>query len=202
MTACVSVSVGGGFEMGQVGMKAFGVGRGVFSVVFLMAMLAITPAIAQDNYEAGKTPAQMFATDCALCHKGPAGLSKAPGYFGLESFLREHYTASREAAAKIAAYLRSVDVAQPPRAAGKRRGGEARTKSAKPESKSGGKPGEEKSGGAEPKTEAKTESSAAEKPAEAKPAEPKPAESKPAESKPAEPPASASTPAGRSDKSE
>src|SRR5689334_1493994 len=143
-------------------MKAVGVGRGVFSVILL---LAIAPAIAQDNYEAGKTPAQMFATDCALCHKSPAGLSKAPGYFGLESFLREHYTASRQAAAKIAAYLRSVDVAQPPRAAGKRRGGETRAKSAKPESKSGGKPGEEKSGGAESKTVPQADNkAAAEKP--------------------------------------
>lgn len=178
-------------------MRAVGIGQGVFSVILMLAMLAITPAIAQDNYEAGKTPAQMFATDCALCHKSPAGLSKAPGYFGLESFLREHYTASRQAAAKIAAYLRSVDVAQPPRAAGKRRGGEARSKSAKPESKPGGKPGEEKSGGAESKPEAKTESKAAEKPAEAKPAE-----SKPAESKPAETPASTSPPAAAPDKSE
>lgn len=166
-------------------------------VVGLLALLAIAPAIAQDNYEAGKTPAQMFATDCAICHKNPAGLSKAPGYFGLESFLREHYTASREAAAKIAGYLRSVDVAQPPRAAGKRRGGEGRTKSAKPESKSGAKPGEEKSGGSESKSEVKTDTKAAEKPAESKPAE-----SKPAESKAAEPPASASAPAAKPDKPE
>jgi hypothetical protein len=178
-------------------MKAVGVGRAVFSVILLLAMLAITPAIAQDNYEAGKTPAQMFATDCALCHKSPAGLSKAPGYLGLESFLREHYTASRQAAAKIAAYLRSVDVAQPPRAAGKRRGGEARTKSAKPESKSGGKLGEEKSGGAESKADAKTDTKAAEKPPEAKPAEPKPAESMPTETPP-----STSPPAAAPDKSQ
>lgn len=180
-------------------MKTAGVGQGVFFVVSLLALLAITPAIAQDNYEAGKTPAQMFATDCALCHKSPAGLAKAPGYFGLESFLREHYTASRAAAAKIAAYLRSVDAAQPPRAAGKRRGGEGRTKSAKPtEPKSGAKTGEEKSGGPDSKSDAKTDTKAAAE----KPADPKPAESKPAESKPADPPASASTPAAKPDKSE
>jgi len=185
-------------------MKALGVGRGVFSVVLLLAMPAITPAIAQDNYEAGKTPAQMFATDCALCHKSPAGLSKAPGYFGLESFLREHYTASREAAAKIGAYLRSVDAAQPPaRAAGKRRGGEGRTKSAKPtESKSGAKAGEEKSSGSESKSDVKTDTKAAEKPADPKPAEAKPAESKPVESKPAEAPAASGAPAAKPDKSE
>lgn len=179
-------------------MKTAGVGRRVYLIVGLLAMLSITPAIAQDNYEAGKTPAQMFATDCTLCHKSPAGLSKAPGYFGLESFLREHYTASREAAAKIAAYLRSVDAAQPPRAAGKRRGGEGRTKSAKPsESKPGGKTREEKSGAADAKPDVKTDTKAAVE----KPAEPKPAESKPADSKPAESPANSNPPA-KPDKSE
>jgi hypothetical protein len=143
----------------------------------------------------------MFATDCAICHKNAVGLSRAPGYFGLESFLREHYTASREAAAKIAAYLRSVDAAQPPRAAGKRRGTEARTKPAKPESKPGAKPAEEKSGGS--KTDVKTDAKAeADKPAETKPAESKPPENKPPETTPAEAPANASTPAANSDKSD
>jgi hypothetical protein len=180
-------------------MKAAGVGRGVFLIVGLLAVLLVTPAIAQDNYEAGKTPAQMFATDCALCHKSPAGLSKASSMFGVESFLREHYTASREAAAKIAAYLRSVDVAQPPRAAGKQRGGEARKKSAKPgESKSGGNAGDEKSGGSKSKADLKTDTKAdADKPADTKPPEAKPAEAKPAEA-----PASSSPPAAKPDKSE
>lgn len=175
-------------------MKTAGVGRGVFLIIGLLAVLAIAPAIAQDNYEAGKTPAQMFTTDCALCHKSPSGLSKAGGMFGLESFLREHYTASRDAAAKIAAYLRSVDAAQPPRAAGKRRTGEGRAKSAKPsEPKSGAKAGEEKPADSGSKSDVKADTKAAAE---------KPTESKPSESKPAEPPASSSPPAAKPDKSE
>jgi hypothetical protein len=189
----------GDFSHGTGGMKTAGVGRGISLLGGLAAMLVITPAIAQDNYEAGKTPAQMFATDCAICHKNAAGLSKAGGMFGLESFLREHYTASRDAAAKIAGYLRSVDAAQPPRAVGKRREGEGRTKSAKPgEPKSGGK-----SGGSESKSGVKSDTkTTAEKPAEPKPVESKPAESKPAEIKPAETPASTSPPAAKPDKPE
>ena len=192
-------SPGRRFSNGTGGMKTASVGQSSFLIVGLAAMLVMTPAIAQDNYEAGKTPAQMFATDCGLCHKSPVGLSKAGGMFGLDSFLREHYTASRQAATAIASYLRSVDAAQPPRAAGKRRGGEARTKSAKPsEPKSGGK-----SGRSESKTDVKSDTkTTAEKPAETKAVEPKPTESKPVESKPAEPPANTSPPAAKPEKSE
>lgn len=136
-------------------------------------------AMAQDNFDAGKKPAELFANDCSACHKSPAGLSKAPGLFGLESFLREHYTASRQAAAAIAGYLQAVDAAQPPpRAPAKRRKSEPRSKSAdKParqeEKKEEKKPAEAKP--AEPKSEAKAASE--------KPPEPKASDSKPAEDK-------------------
>ena len=69
----------------------------------ILAALAAGPAWAQDNFDAGKTPAQLYAADCAICHKTPHGLGKN----GSESFLREHYTASREAARAIASYLRA-----------------------------------------------------------------------------------------------
>ena len=61
------------------------------------------PASAQENIDAGKTPAQLYSQDCAICHKSPSGMARAGGLFGLENFLREHYTASRETAAAIAA---------------------------------------------------------------------------------------------------
>jgi len=60
-----------------------------------------------ENFSA-KPPAQLFASDCtgAGCHKGPQGLGKkANGIGGLASFLREHYTNSRESAAALANYL-------------------------------------------------------------------------------------------------
>jgi hypothetical protein len=59
-----------------------------------------------ENFSA-KPPAQLFASDCtgSGCHRGPQGLAKDRGQFGLASFLREHYTNSRESAAALAAYL-------------------------------------------------------------------------------------------------
>ena len=44
----------------------------------------------------------------AGCHKGPQGLGKKPGPVGLTSFLREHYTNSRQSAAALAEYLSKI----------------------------------------------------------------------------------------------
>ena len=62
-----------------------------------------------ENFSAKPAP-QLFASDCtgAGCHKGPQGLAKDRGQSGLASFLREHYTNSRESAASLAAYLVGV----------------------------------------------------------------------------------------------
>ena len=62
-----------------------------------------------ENFSA-KPAAQLFASDCtgAGCHRGPQGLAKDRSQGGLASFLREHYTNSRESAAALAGYLASV----------------------------------------------------------------------------------------------
>jgi hypothetical protein len=54
-----------------------------------------------------KHPAQLFATDCtgAGCHRSPQGLAKGQQASSLTSFLREHYTNSRDSAASLAGYL-------------------------------------------------------------------------------------------------
>src|ERR671919_585934 len=72
------------------------------------------PAAAQgtsrgENFSA-KPPAQLFASDCtgAGCHKGPQGLGRGQFPGSLASFLREHYTNSRESAAALAGYLSSI----------------------------------------------------------------------------------------------
>jgi hypothetical protein len=141
------------------------------------------PLRAQENLDFGKSPAQLFASDCAICHKSPQGLAaKGGGMLGLENFLREHYTASRESASAIAKYLQAVGggpAAAPGRAGKRPPKGDDKAKGAekKPDA---AKPGEAKPGAAAPKA-------AEPKPAEPKPSEPKAAEPKPAESKPAEP---------------
>jgi len=97
------------------------------AVLLLGGVLALCakPVWAQENFDLGKTPAELYAADCAVCHKSPQGLAKS----GTEAFLREHYTASREAAAAIVGYLRQVGggelparVAQPAESAGKQAG--------------------------------------------------------------------------------
>lgn len=62
-----------------------------------------------ENFSAKPAP-QLFASDCtgSGCHRGPQGLAKDRGQSSLASFLREHYTNSRESAAALAAYLVSV----------------------------------------------------------------------------------------------
>jgi hypothetical protein len=70
----------------------------------------VNSAAAQETLGRNKSPAQTFASDCAVCHKSPRGLAKsAGGLFGVEGFLREHYTSSRESATALANYLRSQD---------------------------------------------------------------------------------------------
>ena len=183
--------------------------RGILFAGGILAAIGAIPVRGQENLDAGKTPAQLYASDCAICHKTPNGLSKGGGIFGLSGFLREHYTSSRESAAAIAAYVQSVDKGPPPPAKkpGKRsakgddkgKPGEVRKQDSKPgEAKSGSKPeantepapkpkSDEKSGEAKPATEN------APKPGEAKTEEPK-AESKPAAPKAEDkPPADASS---------
>jgi hypothetical protein len=65
------------------------------------------PAAAQpEDLSRGKTPAQLFASDCADCHRNPQGLAKTD-VRSLTGFLRVHYTSGRESAAALAEYLLS-----------------------------------------------------------------------------------------------
>jgi hypothetical protein len=80
-------------------------GRTFVAVVVVGAVLGIGPAFAQEDLNRGKTPAQLFASDCSDCHKNPRALGKRENAGALADFLRVHYTASRESAAAIAGYL-------------------------------------------------------------------------------------------------
>jgi mono/diheme cytochrome c family protein len=71
----------------------------------LLLGLAPAMAYAQTNIDQGKTPAQMYASDCAVCHKTSRGLANGRNSILLAGFLREHYTSSQQAAASMAAYV-------------------------------------------------------------------------------------------------
>ena len=70
----------------------------------LAATVLAGPAAAQD-YDAGKTGPQLFASDCTACHRSPGGLAKGRDKGSLTSFLREHYTTKQESAQLLAAFL-------------------------------------------------------------------------------------------------
>ena len=140
-----------------------------FKIGFGVALVfAIIPAIAraQVNIDQGKPAADIFQNDCATCHKTARGLADGKNSLMLSSFLREHYTASRDQAAALAAYVLGA-------------GGSAPAPAQKPGQEHAKATGEEPKS-AEPKTvEPKT--------VEPKIAEPKIAEPKIAEPKIAEP---------------
>jgi len=76
-------------------------------VTSAIAFWAMLPALAraQTNIDQGKPPSEIFANDCAVCHKTTRGLANGKNSLVLQGFLREHYTASREQAAALAAYV-------------------------------------------------------------------------------------------------
>jgi hypothetical protein len=72
----------------------------------VLASAAVAPlAHAQVNIDQGKSPAEIFSNDCATCHKSTRGLAAGKNSLMLSGFLREHYTASRDEASALAAYV-------------------------------------------------------------------------------------------------
>jgi hypothetical protein len=152
-------------------------------IVAVLVMVATVPAGAQENLDSGKSAAQLFASDCAICHKTPQSLKHA-GAPNLVEFLRQHYAASRESATAIAAYL-GKGLAAPARAAkpsAKGDGAKASEKKPAAAKPSVAKSRDAKSGGAksgEPKAsepKASEPNSSEPKAGDAKPSEPKPAD--------------------------
>jgi mono/diheme cytochrome c family protein len=85
--------------------RRFAPSIGLLAALVPAMVLVSAGARAQTNIDEGKSPAQIFASDCAVCHKTPKGLGNGKNSLTLAAFLREHYTASREQAAALAAYV-------------------------------------------------------------------------------------------------
>jgi hypothetical protein len=82
--------------------------RLIFGFSLALGALGAGTALAQD-YSAGKTPAQLFQSDCSTCHKSPQGLAKGQDVRSLTTFLKEHYTTKDESAVALASYLGAND---------------------------------------------------------------------------------------------
>jgi organic hydroperoxide reductase OsmC/OhrA len=55
-------------------------------------------APASTDYSAGKTPEQLFDSDCSGCHHLPYRLAHGRNERSLTNFLREHYTTNARSA--------------------------------------------------------------------------------------------------------
>lgn len=75
------------------------------TVTLLIGCLTAVAVHAQENLEAGKTPAQIFSGTCNACHKSPRGLLKSVPPSSLPGFLRQHYTTSIDMASVLSSYL-------------------------------------------------------------------------------------------------
>jgi len=87
-------------------------GRSLLALAAL-AMLAASPAPAQENLDAGKPAPKLFAEGCAACHRGARGLAKDRFTLTLYLFLQKHYASNSQSAWALASYLESVDSAKP-----------------------------------------------------------------------------------------
>jgi hypothetical protein len=80
--------------------------RGTMIVLGTLAVVAVRPMpVNAEDFDAGKSAPQLFASNCSSCHRTPYGLAKRMNNWSLDSFLREHYTASRASADTLSAYL-------------------------------------------------------------------------------------------------
>lgn len=101
------------------------------AAVMLFIVLAALPAEAQ-NLEAGKTPSQIFANTCAVCHRSSRGLLKTVTARSLPGFLRQHYTTSSDMASALSAYVVSNGAADSRLGGGLTKQGKESTSEPKP----------------------------------------------------------------------
>jgi hypothetical protein len=74
-------------------------------LVGLAAPFSLIAPVSAQNLEAGKSPAQLFAGNCSVCHKSARGLLKTVPPGQLPSFLRQHYTTSADMAKIMSSYV-------------------------------------------------------------------------------------------------
>jgi mono/diheme cytochrome c family protein len=81
--------------------------KAISSFVLGLAISCASAAATAQDLTAGKTPAQLFRSDCAECHRSPGSVAGTRDVHELAAFLREHYTSKSETAGALAAYVSS-----------------------------------------------------------------------------------------------
>jgi hypothetical protein len=79
--------------------------RSVALATGLLVVLAPSLAHAQVNIDQDKSPASIYESDCAVCHKSVRGLANGRAHGALADFLAEHYTSNQQEATALAAYV-------------------------------------------------------------------------------------------------
>jgi mono/diheme cytochrome c family protein len=83
-------------------------------LLLLAVILLPGVATAQVDYSKGKTPEQLFNSDCSACHASPQVVGRGRDVRALTAFLGQHYTTKTQWAALIANYLvRARDLPPP-----------------------------------------------------------------------------------------
>lgn len=77
------------------------------SVLIIVAVIGFrSPLSARaEDFDAGKSAQQLFASNCSSCHHTAHGLARRMNSWSLNAFLREHYTATRASADTLSTYL-------------------------------------------------------------------------------------------------
>ena len=87
--------------------------RNIWLAMTCLALCVTSSVGAQENLKQGK---MLYSSECEQCHKLPQNVTTFHGGINLETFLGEqHYAATTETAAAIAAYLRRVEKLPLPR---------------------------------------------------------------------------------------
>jgi hypothetical protein len=107
----VSMLVGRERVQGVSVLRGFGPVFGIASLA--VAIIAAEPTRGQTNIDQGKPASELFANYCAVCHKSTRGLANGRNGLTLSLFLREHYAASSQQAAALAAYVISAGGSAP-----------------------------------------------------------------------------------------
>jgi hypothetical protein len=161
-------------------VRRFAAVIGAISVAAMVA-ICVEPVRGQTNIDQGKPASELFANYCVVCHKSTRGLANGRNSLTLSLFLREHYAASSQQAAALAAYVISAGgnapAAKPERAkSDEPKGQEAKGRETKPHAAAA-------SPKSEPERPAKSEQPGYEEPAPIQP-EPAPVLAAPAASAP------------------
>jgi hypothetical protein len=83
-------------------------------LLLLAIILLPGVATAQVDYSAGKSPEQLFNSDCSTCHASPQSVGRSRDVRALTAFLGQHYTTKTQWAAALANYLVRVRDMPPP----------------------------------------------------------------------------------------